>query len=56
MQKTAYKEEGYRGSLENIDYERKALNLEEELFSQYSNENIEDSFDYVSSSYLEDMY
>lgn len=56
VQTTAYKEDGFRGSFENIDYERKAVNMNEELLSQYSNENIEDSYDYVSASYLEDMY
>lgn len=55
VQTTAYKGNGYRGSFENIDYERKAFNLNEELFSHNSNENIGD-YDYVSASYIEDVY
>ena len=55
MQTTAYKGKGYRGSIENIDYERKSLNLNEELLSYNSNDIIGD-YDYVSSSYLEDMF
>ena len=50
VQTTAYKGKGYSGSIENIDYERKSLNLNEELLSYNSNDIIGD-YDYVSSSY-----
>ena len=56
VQTTAYNGKGFRGSFENIDYERKALNLNEEMLSQLSDDDIGDSYDYVSASYLEDMY